>query len=99
MGKYASYGEGVRGSDSLLTSTANIEVVPNAPVEWSDDRFTFYKFYFMNRENCTVVINGDSDNPIYLDAFQGFQTDGADKEIESFVIREANIRYNFVGWY
>ncbi len=75
------------GSNSLQTSTANIEIIP--------DDISCYKFSFKNDQSCHVKINGNSG--IYLRAGQGFECDQYDKDIYSFVIVEADVTFNFIG--
>ena len=75
------------GSSQLTTSTSNQEIVPRGKI--------FYKFSFMNSQDCTVKINGS--NPIFLRANQGFSMDEVDAYIHSFVIVEPNIEFNWVG--
>lgn len=92
---YFRVGSGYIGSPHLETSeTSNYEVIPESPPTWSGG-YSFYKFAFMNDQDCTVIINGG--NPIFLRAGQGFSTDYYDKLIESFVIVEEGIQYNWIG--
>ena len=86
----------VRGTDSIKVSIANQEVVPPKPEGWTIGH-TFYAFSFINKQPCTVVINGDVENPIFLDTEQGFERLEIYQPIESFVIREAGIEYQFIG--
>lgn len=88
---------GYLGSDSVLTSTANLEVVPKAPESWTDERYSFYKFSFINKSNCTIKINGGE--PIYLEKNQGFECGKEDAKINSFVIVEADVQFNWIGAY
>jgi len=85
------------GSPSILTSTANKELVPPSPAGWVNMKLGFYKFDFRNLQACTVKINDGA--PIYLDAEQGFNSSSEDAIIYSFVIVETNIQYQWVGAY
>jgi len=90
-------GSGYFGSNNLLTSTANQEIIQqNKPVNLTS--FSSYKFSFMNSQDCHVLING-STNQIYLPANKGFNSDDVDKEIYTFVIVEASISYYYLGAY
>lgn len=82
-------GAGYIGSSSILTSTENLEVIPA--------KYNFYKFQFMNDQECQVKVN--KDNPIVLRAGQGFQMDQIDSPIHSFIIVDAGITYNWIGAY
>ncbi|QJI52476.1 hypothetical protein [Psychrobacillus phage Perkons] len=90
-------GYGYMGSPAVLTSTANQEVIPLAPTHWSDDRYTLYKFSFINYTDCTVKINNGE--PIFLKAEQGFECDRYDAEITSFIIVNTGIKYSWLGSY
>lgn len=88
-------GQGYIGSDSLKTSVAGAEIIPNVPSNWTG-KYNLYKFSFDNAEQpCSVKINGG--NQIYLKAGQGFEIQKEDAPIWSFVIVEAGIKYNFIG--
>lgn len=90
-------GNGYLGSRELEVSTNLKEVIPDSPSDWSYG-YELYKFSFMNDEDCTIIIN-NSEEPIYLRARQGFNMEIYDKTINSFVIVESGIHYNFVGAY
>lgn len=89
-------GNGYHGSPKLMTSKANEEVVPAPPSNWSYG-YTFYKFQFKNAEDCSVTIN--KENTIFISAGDGFTTTPEDAPITSFVIKEANITYNWAAAY
>lgn len=78
---------GYSGSPAVLTSSINEELVEKG--------FFYQEFTFFNYEECTISIN-DS-NPIYLAPGQGFIVNPNGKLVESFVICEANITFNWVG--
>ncbi|MEK4025531.1 hypothetical protein [Sporosarcina sp. FSL W7-1283] len=90
-------GNGYLGSSKILTSAANQEIVPETPENWTSDRYSIYKLSFINKNNCSVKINGGSS--IYLEANQGFESSKEDKAINSFVIVEEGIQYSFIGAY
>lgn len=90
-------GNGYLGSPTVMTSTSNQEVVPLTPENWTKERYTFYKFSFINKNSCTVKINnGDS---ILLEDDQGFECGKDDPKIESFVIVESGIQFSWIGTY
>lgn len=78
----------------LEKSKSNHEVIPSPPDTWTI-KYSFYKFSFLNDQECHVSIN--SGDPIYLRAGQGFQMDAHDSPITSFKISESGITYNFLG--
>lgn len=84
----------VLGSQSLQTSTANMEIIPSPPDNWTVD-YQLNPFSFMNDQDCTVRINGS--DPIFLRAKQGFNLDHKYKTIRSFVIVEPEITFNWIG--
>ena len=88
-------GIGYDGSSDLKTSTANMQLIPVSPVEWTVG-YRYYKFSFMNNHNCHIKINND-ENVIYLRANQGFEINEVDAPIHSFVIVESGIEFNWVG--
>lgn len=69
------------GAATLLTSTANVEVLSRV----------VYNFQLMNDQVCTVKINNGA--PIYLRALQGIEIPVA----YSVVIVEAGITYNWIA--
>lgn len=87
------------GSANLqTTTTTNTECIPNAPSNWTFPRYYFKKFTFVNpSQACHVSINGGT--PIYLAANQGFSTDKDDDLINSFIIQESGISFNWMGEY
>ncbi|MED1863213.1 hypothetical protein P4V41_07075 [Fictibacillus nanhaiensis] len=87
-------GQGYLGSGSLQVSTANQELVPNPPSNWTV-KYNLYKFSFDNTNPCSIRINGGS--PIHLRGGQGFEVTHVDAPIWSFVIVEAGIEYNWIG--
>ena len=90
-------GTGYLGSSSLSTSKVDQELIPDKPKGHSI-RYNFYKFTFDNPEqDCTIVINNSS--PIYIPAGKGFNIDSIDAPIWSFKIKEANIKYSWIGAY
>lgn len=92
---YLRIGSGYNGSPALeITTTENQEIIPSSPPEWTVG-YKFYKFSFMNDQDCTVRINGDE--PIFLRAYQGFNCNQHDEGISSFVIVESGINFNWIG--
>jgi hypothetical protein len=91
------FGSGYIGTDTLKTSVAQQELIPSPPVNWTV-KYSLYKFTFMNDQDCSVLINGNT-TAIFLRAGQGFETTDSDAPIYSFKINESGITYNFVGAY
>lgn len=75
-------------------STANQELVPEMK-DGNTVGFEFLKLSFLNKEACTIVINGEAE--LKLEANQGFECSYEDPNIHSFVIKESAINFNFVG--
>lgn len=75
------------GSDEIKTSVANEELVPQGKY--------FYKFSFVNENDCTVIINNEE--PIFLKEGFGFSTNEVDPNISSFVIVESGIEFFWIG--
>lgn len=93
----------IMGSRELSTSTAMQEVVPNKPDNWSV-AMRFIEFSFVNSQDCHVILNGKSkldgeDNKIFLRANQGLNISEKDVNVDSFIIVEDGIEYNWVGKY
>lgn len=84
------------GSSGIETSTANQEIVPVAPQNWTMG-YRFYKFSFNNQDDCQVIINNG--DPIWLNAGQGFNSSEIDPLITSFIIVTSGIKYNWIGAY
>ena len=78
------------GSSSIQTSTLGQELVnlqsPNS---------AFGKFSFMNDQPCSVSINNS--DFLFLRALQGFDCEKRDYSINSFIIKESGITYNWIG--
>ena len=90
-------GTGYHGSPSPLTSKTNEDIIPEKPKNYSI-RYNFYKFSFDNPEqDCTIIINDSP--PIFLPAGKGFNIDSIDAPIWSFKIKEAGIKYTWIGAY
>ncbi|PAV30184.1 hypothetical protein CIL05_06870 [Virgibacillus profundi] len=81
------FGSQFHGSDSIQTSVANEEIIPN--------KVNIYKFSVSNSTDCTVSINGS--NPIFLKGGMGFSTEQNDAMISSFKFLEDGIEYFWVG--
>ncbi len=88
------YGSNYIGSSDPTTSTSNQEVIPTKPENWSRG-YNLYRFSFQNDQDCHVKINGG--DQIYLRANQGFNSSEVDAPINSFVVVESGIVYNWLG--
>ena len=75
------------GSPSLQTSTKNQEIIP--------EKQFYYKFSFMNHQDCTVRINNSE--PIFLRAGLGFSMNEVDAYINSFIVLESGIEFHWLG--
>lgn len=73
-------------------STANQELLALQAISRK-----YYEFDFMNKQDCTVIVNNS--NPIPCPANVGFTADGTDARIEKFSIVEADIDYIWRGKY
>lgn len=81
------------GSNQLLTSVSNKEIIPNAPSNWTMG-YGLSNFSIMNYDDCTLVIN---DIELFLKSNQGFSTDiGTTVSVK---IKEDGIQYNWIGAY
>jgi hypothetical protein len=89
-------GVGYIGSSDLQTSTTNQEIVSSSPSGWTIP-FKLYKMSFLNNQDCHVKINGG--DQIFLSAGQGFEMNENDAPIQSFIIVESGITFNFMGAY
>lgn len=95
-----SRGNGYLASDALKTSTANQELVPPMPLNWSFG-YKIRKLSFDNAEQecrVTVVADGKS-TTAFLKAGQGFEMGYDDPPITSFKIVEAGVKYNYFATY
>lgn len=89
-------GKGYLGSNKIEVSTANQEIIPNPPSNWTYG-YTLYKFTFKTYNDTNIIINGETN--IFLRAEQEFQTDSGDAGIHSFVIVNSGVSYQWVGAY
>lgn len=89
-------GSGYLGSPKLETSTANQEIVPSKPQNWTQG-YKLYKFSFSNKQATKVIINKET--TIYLEAGQGFEMESGDAQIFSFVIVSSGIPFNWIAAY
>jgi hypothetical protein len=85
-------GKGYAGNSG--TSTANQELIVNLS-GWTKAP-EYYRFSFINDQDCTVKVNG---NTIPLRAGQGFESGKDDASIKSFILVTANVSFSFVGAY
>lgn len=86
---------GYLGSDQLETSSSNQQIIPNPPSDWTDG-YNLIKFSFDNKQDCTVIVNGET---IFLSSGEGFNTDKDDPPITSFIIKEAGIPFTWASVY
>ena len=89
-------GSGFIGTDSIKVSTTHQQIIPPAPSHWTMG-YSLYKLTFMNYQDCRIKINNG--NPIFLQANQGFKTSEVDAVIDSFIIVESGIEYQFIAGY
>lgn len=89
-------GNGYLASPSMQTSTANQEIIYQKPEHWTHG-YRLYKFSFSNKSDVTVIINNET--TAFLEAGQGFEMAIGDKPIQSFIIVEADIIFNWLAAY
>lgn len=58
-------GNGYKASPNLETSVANVNILPAPPAEWTKG-YQFYKFSFLNDQDCHVLINNDATSKFYV---------------------------------
>lgn len=88
---------GYFGSNSMKTSTENVEIIQqHKPKNWIGS-FQAYKFTILNKAPCTIKINNG--DPIYLEPWQGFTMSESDMPISKFEILEKDVPYNYIGAY
>lgn len=87
---------GYIGSGAMTTSTANQELIPSAPSDWTFG-YKLLKVSFLNLSDCSIKINNGS--PIVLKAYEGFSTEIGDAQISSFVVVESGTECVFIGEY
>lgn len=88
---------GYLGSKELeVSKTENHEVIPTPPNGWTLG-FKLYKFSFLNKEICNVVINGNTE--LLLLPEQGWNMDRGDVPITSFIIKQKDVNYVWAGAY
>jgi len=94
----ARQGLGYLGSKNVETSTVMHEVIPSPPIEkkWTHG-YSVYKFNIMNFDACHIIINNETE--IYLQAGQGFKMNEIDRPLTSFIIKEQDIRFQFIAAY
>lgn len=85
-----------KGCSTLMTSTANQEIVPEIP-DTDGVRYTFTSFSFFNLEDVQVIINNDETH--YFVAKTGFQTNSLNTRINSFVIVTPNVNFTWIAEY
>lgn len=88
--------KGYVGSPDITTSTANQQLVGTETGMTMN--YSFKKFSFINYADCHVKINGDT-NAIFLKANQGFEAESERFPINSFVVVESGIQFQFAGAY
>jgi hypothetical protein len=85
-------GSGYKGSSALQTSVANQEILPAKPTGWTIP-YSFYKFSFKCKEDCTIIVNGEE---IFWEAGV-FEISETDAPITSFKIKQTGIHFTWVG--
>lgn len=91
-----SRGSGYLGSSEISISVAGQDIIPNPPSHWSTG-YSLKKFSFDNTEECTIIVNKET--RLFLKAGQGFEIGYDDSPIQSFVIVEGGIHFNWIGGY
>lgn len=83
------------GSESILTSVANEEIIPETPSNWTSERYYYYRFDFMNLSDCTIIINNGG--KIFLPAGCGYSINENTPVIRSFKIVESGVSFHWSG--
>lgn len=86
---------GYLGSDILETSTANQELVPSKPSDWTVG-YHLIKFSFANVQDCTIIVNGET---IFIPAGKGFEVGKDDPPVTSFIIVQSGVQFNWAAVY
>lgn len=89
-------GSGFDGSEDIQISVANQELVPTTPSTWHNVVKSFYKFSFINKQDCHIIVNGKR---LFCEADDGFESTEIDVEIHSFIIEEAGVEFNWRAAY
>lgn len=92
----AIQGSGYKGSPELQISTANQEIIPAKPANWTGG-YKLYKFSFDNKQDVTVRLNNET--TLFLEAEQGFEMERGDAPIFSFVVITSGVQFLWVGAY
>lgn len=83
------------GTDKIeKTTKENTEILRFKKEDWTFN-YSFGHFYFDNKDDCTVIINGGL--PIFLEAGDSWQTDNTNTAIESFIVVESGVSYKWSG--
>lgn len=90
-----SKGSYYMGSETMLTSVSNEEIIPETPSNWTRDRYSYYRFDFMNLEDCTIVINDGG--KIFLPSGCGYSIDENAPTVRSFKIIESGVNFHWSG--
>ncbi len=87
------------GSEAVQNSGAgNYQVIPDPPARWANNQYKLKSFAFLNEQECNVSINGS--DTIYLEANQGLTVEIEKFDlIESFVIVDAGVDFQWIGIY
>lgn len=86
------FGSGYDATDSIKTSTENVELIVKPK---GSSSYQFYKFSFKNYDPCVVLINGKT--RAYLNELDGFEMDRFDNPLFSFIVETPNVRYTFLA--
>lgn len=91
-------GNGYLGSEQILTSVANEEVLPPIPIgsNWTNG-YMCGIFEWLNEQDTVVLINNKT--RVFIRAGQGFKIGNGSKAIHSFIIESAGVNYNWIAEY
>ena len=84
------------GSDKIETSTANQEIIPPPPAEWTSG-YSLYKLSVKFYNDTNIIINGKTN--LFFDAGECFEMERGDPEIRSLVIVDSGVSYKWAGAY
>lgn len=93
-------GQGYLTSGAIKVSSANEELIPKTPEDWTVG-YKVRKFSYINAEDVTVLMTDYKGNvtEMILPSMVGFEIDYNDPPITSFVMKEADVPYYFSAIY
>ncbi len=105
---------GTNTTATQTTVATNTQILPRTKedMDWDNSTNTyvsFHKLSFYNEEDCNVILNylgpitaigtASASSSLFLKANQGLHIDKGDAKVNSFIIMQSGITYNWVGCY